>query len=176
MSSRLIPQSRGWLKRPFRVARPERMPGSSAQAPGSGKDDSLSLRVLSAVRALFTRERSKRLHGPSIRDRLRPGWRRFPPWLDIIPKVRVAVTAKSSSTQRGGDLRTDGAARRAPDAKGFVETARPTTSICGEVFYMVVGAEVRDEKGRVLANTFRRTTFIPWPGYDIWGEMRSVQA
>ncbi len=44
---------------------------------------------ISAGRARSTREtRSKRLHGPSIRDRLRPGWRRFPPWLDIIDSTK----------------------------------------------------------------------------------------
>jgi hypothetical protein len=84
MSSRLIPQSRGWLKAVSRRAAGENA-GSSAQAPG-GKDDSHQTSI--SVRALFTRERSKRLHGPSIRDRLRPGWRRFPPWLDIIDSTK----------------------------------------------------------------------------------------
>ena len=45
MSSRLIPESRGWMKKPSRVARPERMPWFKRAGSGSGKDDSPEARV-----------------------------------------------------------------------------------------------------------------------------------
>ena len=55
MSSRLIPESRGWMKKPSRVARPERMPWFKRAGSGRARTTALRREYIGGAGALCTR-------------------------------------------------------------------------------------------------------------------------
>ena len=153
-SWRLIRNSRDQMTG-LTFLRGRRIPWFRRGCPGSRKEDSTGARVYRRRgRSLHEKHDRNGCTGRPSRDRLRPGWRRFPPWLDKSSILQREDSAAHGAQARG--IRRDCKGRQHRFAARVLHGHR---------------CEVPRREGRVPGEHLQAgQPSSRGQGYDIWGE------